>query len=125
MPLQIVTLAEWAYTIRLTEPQAEEHILLVELAEGLVIEAIGHHDEWPTTAKAVVLAAAGRAYFNPAGSTSESAGGLSRTFREARMGVFLTDDELGRLKGAQATFSFPGTWPYPDPVERDADPVEG
>jgi hypothetical protein len=63
MTTTIATLAEFAYAIRKTEAQAARHQLLLELAEGLVIENLGVLDTYPVSAKAVALEAAARAYF--------------------------------------------------------------
>jgi hypothetical protein len=123
---RIASTAEFAYALRLTEAQAEAHLLLLELAEGLVIEELGELDVYPVRAKAVVLAAAARAFTNPAGLRQESVGSVSRSYGSAELGVYLTDAEVAKLHGRtarQPSFSFPDTWPYPDPVERPTRPV--
>lgn len=123
----IATVAEFAYAIRLTPEKAADHELLLDLAEGLVIEELGVLTTYPVSAKAVVLSAAARAYFNPSGISQESVGTVSRSFPSAQMGVYLTPGEIDRIHGrtSQPTYSFPGTWPYPDPVERPTDTVSG
>lgn len=126
--MSIATLTEFAYAIRLTPEGAAEHQLLLELAEGLVVDELGDLATYPTSAKTVALGAAARAYFNPRGTKQESTGGASRSFEAAGMGVYLTDEEVEKLHRSTAsrpTFEFPGTWPYPDPVERTADVVSG
>lgn len=124
----IATLAEFAYVIGL-DPSAvgQRHELLLDLAEGLVIEEIGVQDPWPASAKSVALAAAARPHFNPQGTSSEALGDMNRSFPDAHMGVYLTDDEIGRLHSPNRgpAFEFPGSWPYPDPVEQPADTVAG
>lgn len=126
----IATLDEFAYAIRSTTSEAAAHQLLLELAEGLVTEQLGELAEYPVSAKAVVLGVAARAYYNNEGVQQEE---LSRSVRQplrdaGALGVYLTEDDLIHLQGAGArtpTFEFPGTWPYPDPVERPADTVSG
>lgn len=124
----IATTAEFAYAIGLSAADAAAHALLLDLAEGLVIEELGVRATYPVSAKAVVLAAAARAYYNRAGVRQETVGSVSRTFEAARLGVYLTEDDVDRLHGRAArspTYSMPGMWPYPDPVERPADPING
>jgi hypothetical protein len=115
----IATLDEFAYAIRRDSATAAKHQLLLELAEGLVVEELGELDDYPVSAKAVVLSAAARAFFEREGAEQEATDG-------DLLGVYLTDEEITRLhdrasRGPQ--FAFPGTWPYPDPVERPAEEV--
>lgn len=126
--MSIATLAEFAYAIRMTPEAAAEHQVLLELAEGLVVDELGVLATYPTVAKTTVLGAAARAHFNPRGTKQENTGGASRSFDAAGMGVYLTDEEVEKLHRSTAsapTYEFPGTWPYPDPVERTADTVSG
>lgn len=70
----------------------------------------------PAAASAVVLAAAGRAYANPQGVTSETVGPYS--VQRPQAGLFLTRDErrtLQRLAGRGGAFTV-------DPTPADADP---
>lgn len=70
----------------------------------------------PDAASAVVLAAAGRAYANPQGVTSETVGPYS--VQRPQAGLFLTRDErrtLQRLAGRGGAFTV-------DPTPADADP---
>jgi malonyl CoA-acyl carrier protein transacylase len=123
MTTTIATLAEFAYAIRKTEAQAARHQLLLELAEGLVIENLGVLDTYPVSAKAVALEAAARAYFALRAAEQE---GVPADRQSMARFVYLDDEQIGRLAGPIARgpqFSFPGTWPYPDPVERAADPI--
>lgn len=119
----IATLGEFAYAIRRTSAEAATHQLLLELAEGLVIDELGEQDSYSVSAKAVVLEAAARAYFELLAAEQEN----QPVVREAmERFVYLTDDEIQRLVGRVARgpqFSFPGEWSYPDPVERPADPI--
>jgi hypothetical protein len=119
MSTSIATLGEFAYAIRRSTATAAHHQLLLELAEGLVTDEIGVQDSYPVTVKAVVLAAAARAYFEREGAEQEALDGDLR-------GVYLTDEEVARLYGSSGQapqFAFPGTWPYPDPVELPAEEV--
>jgi hypothetical protein len=76
--------------------------LLIALAMDLCAAII---DPVPDTAKAIVLSAAGRAYANPAGTTSETVGPYTMTSPSA--GVYLTKSEraaLRRLIGSGGAF---------------------
>jgi hypothetical protein len=119
----IATLGEFAYAIRLeTAAAAAKHQLLLELAEGLVIQELGVLTEYPVSAKAVVLEAAARAYFNLIAAEQRDVVN-PKTIQSF---VYLTNEEINRLYGRTdrgPRFSFPGTWPYPDPVEAPTDPV--
>lgn len=129
----IVSLEDFALAIQSDVAEATDNLLFLDLAEGLVEEELGTQDPWPTIAKSTVLAAASRPVWNPEGLNDEIVGGVTKGRDAAEMGVYLTDDEIKRLRGWKAdnlgtgkpTFQFPGTWPYPDPVERTADPVTG
>lgn len=119
----IATLAEFAYAIRKKEAQAAEHQLLLELAEGYVIDELGVLETYSVTAKAVVLEAAVRAYWELLAAEQD---GVPADRQAMERFVYLTDDQIARLAGPTARgpqFSFPGTWPYPDPVEAPADTV--
>jgi hypothetical protein len=119
----IATLAEFAYAIRRDSAAAAKHQLLLELAEGLVVAEVGELATYPITAKAVVLEAAVRAYYSLL-AVEEDDGDVDR--EAAQRLVYLTDEQIARLAGRAAAgpqFAFPGTWPYPDPVERDAEEV--
>jgi hypothetical protein len=104
------------------EPGAASFLL--ELAQGLIVEEIGEHDPWSSTAKAVALAAAGRAYLNPEGFRSETTGPFTAVRDAAALGVYLTDDEVARLHRQPATGyggpvgSFPDAECWPDPIRR-------
>lgn len=124
----IATLEEFAYAIRLEPAAAAKHQLLLELAEGLVVDELGVLDSYSTSAKSVVLAAAARGYYNLLAAKREQ--GIDRKAepgdRQAAQDlVRLTDDEIDQLGGAVRgpQFAFPGTWPYPDPVEAPTDTV--
>lgn len=102
--------------------------LLLDLAQGLVTSVIGEQDVWPPVARTIILNAAARAYVNPTGASAvtETAGPFTRTeSRDAgALGVFLTDDEMGRLQGwlgggiSGPQGAFPPARGWPDPVER-------
>lgn len=120
----IATLDEFAYAIHRDTPAAAKHQLLLELAEGLVIDELGELDEYSATAKSVVLEAAARAFFNLLAAQQQQEEPANRDAVQAL--VYLTQEEIDRLyvravRGPR--FSFPGTWPYPDPVEATAEPV--
>lgn len=125
--MTIASLSEFAYAIRTDAARAAKHQLLLELAEGLVVDELGQLDSYPTRAKVVALGAAARAYFNIEGHQQEELGDSVRQPLDAKLlGVYLTDDELGQLHGPDGrtpSYEFPGSWPYPDPVERDAGTV--
>ena len=95
---------------------------LLELAQGLIVGEIGEHDPWPPVAKAVALAAAGRAYLNPEGMKSETTGPFTGVRDAAGLGVYLTDDEVARLHRQPGTGYggplgwFPAAACWPDPI---------
>lgn len=99
-------------------------VFLLELAQGLIVEEIGEQDPWSATAKAVALAAAGRAYLNPSGLRSETTGPFTAVRDAAALGVYLTDEEVARLHRQPATGyggpvgSFPDAQCWPDPIVR-------
>lgn len=132
----IVTATEFALAIRGSIQDANQHLILLELAEGLVAEEIGEQDPWPTVAKTTALAAAKRAYVNSEDVRQESVGGTNRIFNVPlyETFVYLSESELERLRRWKADnvgdsgkprFEFPGTWPFPDRVEREPDAVTG
>lgn len=94
----IATLPEFASFLQIDLDTATANLLLLNLAQGLVAEVIGDQDPWPVTAKAVALAAAGRAYRNPEGVKQETVGGTTLIYNPEEMGVYLTDSELSRLE---------------------------
>lgn len=120
----IATLEELTTFLQIPEVK-NDIILLLDLAEGQIAEVIGAQDPWPTTAKAIALEAAKRAYVNPEGLGSETTGGTAATFPER--GVYLTKAEVERLckwlNGpggstlGQPQGSFPDPRPWPDPAE--------
>lgn len=100
-------------------------LFLLDLAQGLIVDEIGEHDPWSPTAKAVALAAAGRAYLNPQGNRSETTGPFTAVRDAAALGVYLTDEEVARLHRQPAATgyggplgSFPVAQCWPDPVVR-------
>jgi hypothetical protein len=94
----IATLPELASFLQVDLDTATANLLLLDLAQGLIIEVIGDLDPWPVTAKAVALAAAGRAYRNPEGLKRETVGGVTSEYNAEEMGVYLTDSERSRLQ---------------------------
>lgn len=94
----IASLPEFASFLQIDLDTATANLLLLELAQGLVAEVIGEQDPWPTTAKAVALAAAGRSYRNPDGLKRETVGGVTSEYNAEEMGVYLTDAERSRLQ---------------------------
>lgn len=119
----IATLDEFAYAIRRSSADAAKHQLLLELAEGLVIDELGELDSYSVSAKAVVLEAAARAYWELLAAEQENEPADRMAMERF---VYLTDEQVQRLTDKAARgpqFSFPGTWPYPDPVEAPTDTV--
>jgi hypothetical protein len=125
-PLTTTTMADIAETYELefaiqvtVDPAVAEFLL--DLAQGLIVDEIGERDPWSPTAKAVALAAAGRAYLNPSGNRSETTGPFTAVRDAAALGVYLTDEEVARLhRQPGATYgpvgSFPAAQCWPDPV---------
>lgn len=95
---EIASLSEFASFLQVDLDTATANLVLLDLAQGLVTEVIGDQDPWPVTAKAVALAAAGRAYRNPEGLKQETVGGVTSIYNAEEMGVYLTDTELSRLQ---------------------------
>jgi len=121
----IATLEEFASFLQADVNTATANLLLLDLAQGQITERIGDLDPWPTTAKAVALEAAKRAYVNPEGLGSETSGSTAATYPER--GVYLTKDEVERLQEwangpggstvGQPQGCFPEPRAWPDPVE--------
>lgn len=123
MSTSIATLGEFAYAIRRTAAAAAEHQLLLELAEGLVIDELGEQDTYSVSAKAVVLEAAARAYFELLAAEQDGQPVDSSAMDRF---VYLDDGQRERLVGKAARgpqFSFPEALPYPEPVECPPDTV--
>lgn len=119
----IATLEEFAYAIRRTSAEAAKHQLLLELAEGLVVDELGQLESYSVSAKAVVLEAAARAFWELLAADQE---GVPADRQAMERFVYLTDEQVQRLTDKTARgpqYSFPGTWPYPDPVEAPTDTV--
>lgn len=128
----IATLAEFASSIQADVDTATSNLLLLDLAQGLVTAEIGAQNPWPTVAKSVALAAAGRAYVNPEGYKQEPGVGGIRggTYNNPLYmnGVYLSESEKTALHlwangpgGAttglpQGSFPLPYIWP--DPAQR-------
>jgi len=121
----IATLSEFASFLQVDVDTATANLVLLDLAQGQIVDEIGVRDPWPATAKAIALSAAKRAYVNPEGVSSETMGGVSVSYADGNMGVFLTDDERARLQrvggGGSAAFSVVPThetppWYGPDPL---------
>jgi hypothetical protein len=93
----IATLPEFASFLQVDVDTATANLVLLDLAQGQIIDEIGARNPWPATAKAVALSAAKRAYVNPEGASSETVGGTSVSYTDGNMGVFLTEDERTRL----------------------------
>lgn len=120
----IATPFELAWFIQVDEVDFAIAAFLLGLAQGLIVDETGEQDPWPPTAKAVALAAAGRAYLNPAGLKSETTGPFTAVRDAAALGVYLTGDEVARLHRQPATGyggpvgSFPAAQCWPDPITR-------
>jgi hypothetical protein len=119
----IATLDEFAYAIRKSSADAARHQLLLELAEGLVIDELGQLESYSVSAKAVVLEAAARGYYELRAAEQENEPADRMAMERF---VYLDNDQRARLVGPVARgpqFSFPTEWPYPDPVEAPTDTV--
>jgi hypothetical protein len=126
----IATLDEFAAFLQTDLDTATANLLLLDLAQGLVTEVIGAQDPWPTIAKTVALAAAGRAYVNPEGLRQETVGSNTSIYNTPLYmnGVYLSDSEKASLQTwangpggvtvGQPQGSFPVARYWPDPVER-------
>lgn len=124
----IATLEEFASQLQSDLDTATANLLLLDQAQGLITEQIGDQDPWPTIAKSVALAAAGRAYVNPEGLRQDTTGGTTAIFNTPlyRSGVYLSDQEkadLARwLNGPGGSIvglpqgAFPEALPWPDPA---------
>jgi hypothetical protein len=126
----IATLAEFASQLQEDIDTATANLLLLDQAQGLVTEQIGDRNPWPSIAKSIALAAAGRAYVNPDGLQRELVGGALQIYNTSlgANGVFLTEAERASLHrwangpGGSTLNQPQGTFPdrpfYPDPAER-------
>jgi hypothetical protein len=125
----IATLPEFASQLQCDLDTATANLLLLDQAQGLVTEQIGDQNPWPTIAKSVALAAAGRAYVNPDGLRQDTTGSTTAIFNTPlyRNGVYLSDAEKADLQTwlngpggstvGQPQGSFPVSHAWPDPVE--------
>lgn len=124
----IAELTELASALQTDLDTATANLLLLDLAQGLITEVIGTQNPWPSTAKAIALTAAARAYRNPEGLLRDQVGGTLGIYNDpiGRMGVFLSEQERADLirwktnhnsgPGGPAGY-FPESLSYPDPVE--------
>lgn len=125
----IATLEEFASFLQTDIDTATANLLLLDQAQGLITEQIGVQDPWPTIAKSVALAAAGRAYVNPEGLRQDTTGSTTAIYNSPlyRNGVYLSDQEKADLHVwangpggstlGQPQGCFPEPRPWPDPVE--------
>lgn len=123
----IATLTEFASQLQEDLDTATANLLLLDQAQGLVTEQIGDRSPWPSIAKAIALAAAGRAYVNPEGLKQDTAGGTTGITLSTRNGVYLSAEEKAELQrwlngpggstAGQPQGSFPSSHAWPDPVE--------
>lgn len=124
----IATLTEFASQLQEDLDTATANLLLLDQAQGLVTEQIGDRNPWPSIAKSIALAAAGRAYVNPEGLKQDTIGTMTGITLSTRNGVYLSDDERAALHrwangpgGSTLNLpqgSFPARPAYPDPAER-------
>lgn len=120
--MAIATLSDLASLLRVDASAVVGYQTHLDLAEGLVVGAFGAQATWPSAAKATVLAAVLRAYYNPQGLQSETVGGVTSVFADAGMGVYVTTAEQRRIaaalgSGATPRFEFPApdyTWATSD-----------
>lgn len=125
----VATLEEFASQLQCDLDTATANLLLLDQAQGLIAAQIGAQDPWPTIAKSVALAAAGRAYVNPEGLKQDTTGSTTAIFNTPlyRNGVYLSDQEKADLQEwangpggstlGQPQGCFPEARPWPDPVE--------
>lgn len=125
----IATLEEFASQLQTDLDTATANLLLLDQAQGLITAEIGDLNPWPTIAKSVALAAAGRAYVNPEGLKQDTTGGTTAIYNTPlyRNGVYLSDAEKADLAKwlngpggstlGQPQGSFPDSHAWPDPVE--------
>lgn len=121
---QLATLLGKAGAADLTTEEAALGALLLTLASGLIIDAVGKDEAWaialgpiPSVLRAVCLAAAKRVMDNPTGvrSQSETLGqhSYSSSYTDGAHGLMLTDYEttlvrravIGRLSGSATVCS--------------------
>lgn len=124
----IATVDEFASFLQTDLDTATANLVLLDLAQGLVSAEIGPQDPWPTIAKTVALASAGRAYVNPEGLRQETVGSTTAIYNTPLYvnGVYLTDGEKADLNDwangpGGSTLSHPqGSFPcarsWPDPI---------
>jgi hypothetical protein len=125
----IATLPEFASFLQTDVDTATSNLLLLDLAQGLIVEEIGVQNPWPTIAKSVALSAAARAYVNPEGLRQQTVGSTSSLYNTPLYtnGVFLSESEKASLRawanqngdpsgGPQG--DFPPARAWPDPVEK-------
>ena len=118
-------LTDLAAFLRVPLGQVEGFEPHLDLAQALVAEQIGDEPTWSPTARAIILTAVARAYYNPEGLRSETKGPFTAVRDAAALGIYLTDDEITRLHrtpGVPAPGgprgSFPAARDWPDPIER-------
>lgn len=115
----IVTLDDLASFLRVQPSEVYGFQPHIDLAQGLIVEAIGDQASWPASAKTAALAALARAYYNPRGLRSQTQGPFTEVADAAALGIYLTDDELGRLhrsissNGPRGSFPDAQCWPEP------------
>jgi len=126
----IATVEELASQLQTDLDTATANLLLLDQAQGLITDEIGVQNPWPAIAKAVALAASGRAYVNPEGLRQDTTGSTTAIFNSPlyRNGVFLSDQEKADLHlwangpggstVGQPQGSFPDRPAWPDPAER-------
>lgn len=125
----IATLAEFASFLQIDLDTATANLVLLDLAEGLITAEIGAQDPWPSVAKSIALAAAGRAYVNPEGLKQETVGSTTAVYNTPLYmnGVYLSDPERAALhdwangpgggtKG-KPQGAFPTAYEWPDPAQ--------
>jgi hypothetical protein len=125
----IATLSEFASQLQSDLDTATANLLLLDQAQGLITEQIGAQNPWPTIAKSIALAAAGRAYVNPEGLRQDTVGGTTAIYNTPlyRNGVYLSAEEKADLQQwlngpggstvGQPQGAFPSSHAWPDPVE--------
>lgn len=91
------------------EPRAQAYL---DDATALIEEVIGLTSDVPAVANRVCLAAALRAWFNPAYLANETLGDLSTRYSSLG-GVYLTDDERSKLRAASGSSGF-----WVQPIDR-------
>lgn len=129
MTATIATLSDLASLLKVDVSTLSAYQYDLDLVEGLITEVIGPdvvaaQTSWSFTAKSIALGAVARAYRNrdnPHGLKSWAGDDAALSWFEGGSSLFLTDDEIARLRGTIGVEStgpvgdFPDAFTWPDP----------